>query len=402
MDKSRKNSMTTPNTADAVIIGGGIIGVSLAYYLAQRKFGRIIVLERQVLGSGSTGRSVASVDLFSLQPAAIKLQVHAYEIFAHFEELIGDACGFVTTGFAALAGPKHTADLQKAVAVTSAAGIDARLLTPIDFAALEPAASIEDLASICYVSAAGYGDPALTLNAYAAAARRGGVEIQQGQRATGLVQQSGRVAGVETTAGIIVAPVVVCATGPWSGHLLKTFGVDNLGLYAVRHPVIAMQGSEDYDSPRLSILDLPNDTYARPETGGLTLAGSITPAMGYNPVDPGDKDERVTAEYTFWAAERLVRRYPSLEGGQLHPGWSGLMTISPDWQPVLGTIPEVSGLYCATGFSGQGFKISPAVGDLMAGLLAGEFEAAELLNPFRPTRFAENQPLTTSGVVALG
>ena len=396
--------MTTPKTADVVIIGGGIMGVTIAYYLAQRNFGRIVVLERKSLGSGSTGRSVASIDLFSLQPAAIKLQRYAYEIFAHFEELIDDDCGLVTTGFAALGGSEHTAELQKAWDVTTAAGIAAELLTPEEFVALEPAANVADLTTICYVPAGGYGDPVLTLNAYAAAARRTGVVIRQGQPVTGLSQQSGRVTGVTTASETITAPAVVCAAGPWSGPLLKAFELDDLGLYAVRHPVIAMQGSQQIASPRLSILDLSNDTYARPETGGLTLAGSITPTVGYDPAEPGDKDERVTAEYTYWAAERLVRRYPTLESGELRPGWSGLLTISPDWQPVLGAIPELSGLYCATGFSGQGFKLSPAVGDLMAGLLVGEVQAIELLNPFRPTRFAKNQPLTTSasGVVALG
>jgi glycine/D-amino acid oxidase-like deaminating enzyme len=394
--------VATPKTADAVVIGGGIIGVSVAYYLAQRDFGRIIMLEREALGSGSTGRSVASIDLFSLQPAALELQFQAYEIFAHFEELIGAECGLVTTGFAALGGPEHTADLQKAVAATIAAGIETQLITPADFAALEPAANTEDLATICYVPAAGYADPVLTLNAYAAAARRAGVVIQQGKPVTGLAHQGGRVTGVKTMSEVIAAPVVVCAAGPWNGRLLKSFGVDDLGLYTVRHPVIVMQGSEDHDLPRLSILDLPNDTYARPETGGLTLAGSITPAVGYDPVEPEDNDQGVTAEYTYWAAERLVQRYPSLASGRLRPGWSGLMTISPDWQPVLGAIPELPGLYCAAGFSGQGFKIGPAVGNLMAGLLAGESEAIQLLAPFRPTRFVENQPLTTSGVVALG
>ncbi len=394
--------MTTSKTADAVIIGGGIIGISLAYYLAQRNFGQIIVFERKTLGSGSTGHSVASIDLFSLQPAVIKLQFYAYQIFAHFDELVGDECGLVTTGFAALGGPEHAADLQKAVTVTNAAGIDAQLLTSEDFSALEPAACTEDLTSICYVPAAGYGDPALMLNAYATAARRVGVVIQQEQSVTGLVQQSGRVTGVKTVSEIITAPVVVCAAGPWSGRLLKTFGADNLGLYAVRHPVIAMRNAKGFDSPRLSILDLPNSTYARPETGGLTLAGSITPTVGYNPVEPGDTDQRITAEYSYWAAERLVQRYPSLKSGQLRSGWSGLMSISPDWQPVLGAIPELSGLYCAAGFSGQGFKISPAVGDLMAGCIAGETQTTELLDPFRPTRFAENQPLITSGLVALG
>jgi glycine/D-amino acid oxidase-like deaminating enzyme len=393
--------MTLPKTADVVIIGGGIIGVSIAYYLAQRRVGRIIVLERESLGSGSTGRSVASIDLFSLQPAAMQLQVLAYQIFAHFTELIGDDCSLVTTGSAALAGAEDAADLQSAFAVTQAAGVDVRWLSPAEFAALESAAVIEDLAAVCYVPAGGYADPVLTLNAYTAAARRAGVLIQQGQPVTGLAQRSRRVTGVNTLSGNVAAPVVVCAAGPWSGRLLRTFGLDDLGLYPVRHSVIAMHGPK-LDSPHLSILDLPCGTYARPESGGLTLAGSINRAVGYNPVEPEDTQEGVSSEYAFWTAERLVQRYPGLETAELRPGWSGLMTISPDWQPVLGAIPEADGLYVATGFSGQGFKISPAVGDLMAGLITGEPEAAACLAPFRPSRFADNQPLTSSRVVALG
>src|SRR6185503_8261846 len=101
-------------TADVVIIGGGVIGTSLAYYLSQRQFGRIVLLEQETLGSGSTGRSVASIDLFSHQPAAIALQVRAYEVFSHFNELFGEECGLVTTGFAVLAGPEHALALQKA------------------------------------------------------------------------------------------------------------------------------------------------------------------------------------------------------------------------------------------------------------------------------------------------
>jgi glycine/D-amino acid oxidase-like deaminating enzyme len=388
--------VASTETADVVIIGGGVIGAGIAYFLAQRKLGRIILLEREVLGSGSTGRSVASIDLFSFQPAAIKLQAHAYEIFSHFEEITGGECGLATTGFAVLGGPGHTAALPQAVAVAQAAGIDVQSLTPEEFAILEPAASIEGLASICYVPAGGYGDPILTTNAFASAARRSGVVIQQGRPVTGLLHQGGRVTGVETTSGPIAASVVVCAAGPWSRRLFQTFGLDNLGLYAVQHAVIMMQRPENFGPAHLSILDLPNNIYARPETGGLTLAGSIDPVVGYDPVEPEDDLGVVTSDYTLWTVERLVQRYPVLEAGRLRQGWSGLMTISPDWQPVLGPLSELSGLYCATGFSGQGFKISPAVGDLMAGLIAGEAQAAQLLAPFRPARFAEGQPLAIS------
>lgn len=394
--------MSLAETADVVIAGGGVIGVSLACYLARRKFGRIVLLERDTLGSGSTGRSVASLDLFSHQPAAITLQVRAYEIFAHFAELFGEECGLVTTGFAVLAGPEHAAGLRKAALLTAAAGVDMQLLSPAGFADLEPGAATADLALICHVPAGGYADPMVTLHALAGAARRAGVIIQQGRTMTGLQVENDQVTGVETNAGPIAAPIVVSAAGPWSGRLFKGFGLDDMGLFAGRHPVMAMQRPANFERPHLSILDLPQQIYARPEIGPVTLAGSIDPAMGYDPVEPEDDNGRVPEDYTLWVAERLVQRYPALEAGRLQRGWSGLMTISPDWQPVLGALPGVSGLYCATGFSGQGFKISPAVGDLMAGLIAGEAEAAKLLAPFRPSRFAEGQPLTANEFGALG
>ncbi len=394
--------MMATDTADVVIIGGGVIGIATAFFLAQRKAGQILVVEQNTVGSGSTGRSVASIDLFSFQPAAIPLQMRAFEIFQNFKELVGGDCGLVTTGFAALVGPAQVAALHQTVALNRAGGLDVEQLTPAEFTVLEPAASDDGLAAAVYSPSGGYGDPMLTTNAFSAAARRNGVVIQQGRAVTGLTHRGGRVTGLETNLGPVAAPVVVCAAGPWSRHLLTRFGCDTLGLYACWHPVIAMQRPPHFTGSQLSILDLPNQIYARPESGGLALAGSIDPAVGYSPVDPQATPGGDQPDYTFWVAERLVRRYPALEAGALRRGWAGLMTIAPDWQPVLGALPELSGLYCATGFSGQGFKIAPAVGDLLAGLIAGESTSAELLAPFRPTRFAEGRPLTSSGFVGLG
>jgi sarcosine oxidase subunit beta len=361
-----------------------------------------VLLEREVLGSGSTGRSVASIDLFSHHAGSIQLQAAAYELFAHFKELFGTECGLVKTGLAVLAGSEHAAGLSQAAMLGQAAGIETHLLSPADFARLEPAARSEDLVLICYVPAAGYADPMLTTNTLAAAARRLGVLIQPGRPVTGLRRSAERVSGVDTASGSIAAPVVVSTAGPWSGRLLRAFGCADLGLWPCRHSVISLYHPVDSGAPGLSLLDLANQVYARPETGQLTLAGSMDPAVGYDPVEPEDDHGRVASAYTFWVAERVVQRYPALETSQLRAGWSGLMTISPDWKPVLGALPEALGLYCATGFSGQGFKMSLAVGDLMAGLIAGKAEAAELLAPFRPTRFAEDQTLAPNEFGALG
>jgi sarcosine oxidase subunit beta len=379
-------------TADAVIIGGGVIGVSMAFYLAQRRFGRILLLERDALGCGSTGRSVATIDLFTLQAAGVPLQARSHEVFRHFAEVVGEECGFQQTGFAILAGPEHEESLREVVAVAQSHGIEVRLLSPAECASIEPTADLKGVTLASYTPGAGHADPMLTTNAFAAAARRLGVVIQPGRPMTGLRRARDTVIGVDTAAGPIAAPVVALAAGPWNGRLLSKVGYD-VCLQPVRHPVACLHRPPNYGPPHLNMIDLPNAIYARPETGDLTLVGSIDPRVGYDPCDPEDDHGRVSPEYALWVCERLVRRYPALEASDMRNGWSGLLTVSPDWQPILGPVPAVSGLYCAAGFSGQGFKISPAVGDLMGGLIADEPEAKQLLAPFRLGRFADSQPL---------
>lgn len=392
---------SSAETADAIIIGGGVIGVSLAYYLAQRHFGRIVILERETLGGGSTGRSVASIDLFSFLPALLPLRVRSHAVFSHAAELLGQSCGFRQTGFAMLAGPVQADALRAAIPTVRAAAIDIHLLSPVEFAVLEPATQTEDLALIGYVPASGYGDPMLTLRAFTKAAERAGVIIEQNRPVIGLSRQGDKVVGVDTAAGSIAAPVVIIAAGPWSQRLLAEIDCD-LGLWPCRHSVACLHRPADFGLPHVNFFDLNHQIYARPEPGELTLVGSLDPAVGYDPAEPEDDHGRDSADYSFWAVERLVQRYPALERGQVRPGWSGLLTVTPDWQPVLGALPQTAGVYCATGFSGHGFQISPAVGDLIAGLIAGEPKATELLAPFRPTRFAEGQPLEASEFGTLG
>lgn len=275
-----------------------------------------------------------------------------------------------------------------------AAGLEVQALDLETLASLEPKAALEGVTAASYAPQAGYADPALTTQAFAAAGRGLGVEIRQGEAVTGLQQKGGQVTGVKTADGPIEAPAVVVTAGPWSGDLLRMVGIE-LDLQPVRHPVVCLRRPADFGPAHHSLLDLTSGIYARPESGGLTLLGSIDSRVGYNPIRVDEGEGYVTEAYLLWAMERLVARYPSLAASEICNGWAGLMTISPDWQPVVGGWPDKPGMYCASGFSGQGFQISPAVGDLLAGLIAAESEAAELLAPFAPTRFAEGKLLRT-------
>ena len=386
-------------TADIVIVGGGVVGVSIAYHLAQQQPGRILLLERDALGSGSTGHSVASIDGLTLRPHAVALFAHSLRFFEQSEAQLDAPCGFEPTGSLLLAGEQEREVLATAVANMQAAQVESKLLDLNELATLEPRMNLEDVGAATFTPGAGYADPALTTQAFAAAARRLGVEIQQGRQVNGLLVADGKVVGVETAVGPIHAPLVIIAAGPWCNALLQTADI-TVPLQPVRHPVVCLCRPPDFGLSHYSLLDLTTGIYARPETGKLTLLGSIEPAIGHDPANADEPPGYVHDDYMMWVTTRLVQRFPALETSQLRPGWVGFMTITPDWQPIIGSLPEIDGLYCAAGFSGQGFQISPAVGHYLAQMILKNDEASHVLAPFAPDRFAGQPHLyTTAGLL---
>lgn len=384
-----------PETYDVVVVGGGVMGASTAYHLAGRGLGRILLLERETLCAGSTGRSVASVDLLAHHPCAAKLQMRSLRAFQNARELYGDECGWVQTGMALLVGGQAVAGLRRVAEVVEAAGGRMVLLTPAEFAHLEPAAKCDDAALISWAPEGGYVDPALLTLTLVNAARRLGVTLRQDDPAMELCREGDRVSGLRTRTGEISAGAVVVAAGPWTAGLLRQSSLD-VPLRPNRHSVAVLAGPAEV-LPRVSILDGLHLIYARPESGGQTVCGSLDEAIGNDWVHAEDECPTPSLEYASWVAERMVARYPGLERGEVRKRWSGLVTMSPDSHPLLGPLP-LAGLYCACGFSGQGMKIAPAVGEAMAGLVAGDAASAALLHPLRPSRFAEGALIPSAGL----
>lgn len=382
-------------SADIIIVGGGVIGASIAYHLAQQQAGRILLLERDSLGSGSTGLSVASIDGLTLQPHAVELFARSTTFFNQCDEILAAPCGFVPTGSIVLAGPEQEAGLVTAVSRMQTAGLDVQSIGLDELTALEPRIVLDGVTAASFTPQAGYADPVLTTQAFAEAARRLGVQIEQGRNVTGLRRENKKCVGVETAVGSINAPITIIAAGPWSGELLQTAGIE-LPLQPVRHPVVCLRRPPTFGPAHHSLLDLTTGIYGRAESGGLTLLGSINPEVGYDPINVNDGAGYVHDDYIFWAMTRLTQRFPRLESSELLTGWSGIMAISPDWQPVIGSWPNAPGLYCAAGFSGQGFQVSPAIGDLLAEIIVGNAAAADLLAPFAPSRFDARQLLRTN------
>ena len=371
-------------TTDAVIIGGGVTGVSIAFHLAGLGLRRIVVLERHFLASGGTGRSVGIVRQLYPTPETSAMARRSLDVFQRFGDAVGGDAGYVACGVLIGVSPAMRPKLETNLTMQRGLGIRAEIVEPGDVARVEPAIDPTGLGAVLWEPDSGYGDPTAVTLAYADAARRRGVTIEQGVEVTAVHVEGGRVRGVETTGGAIDAPIVVNAAGLWSPRLARLAGVE-LPIIIGRHPVFVVERGATVASHRV-YLDLAGGSYARPETGGLTLTGSLTDDETEHPMDP----ELLGAEAGFEEAsavlERTGRAMPGLADARYRRGYAGAFDITPDWMPILDSTGP-SGFFTAAGMSGHGFKLAPAVGEMMAALITGATPPISAA-PFRLERFA--------------
>src|SRR5712691_3834739 len=375
-----------PRTADVVIVGGGVTGCSLAFHLAGRGLRRVLILERKFIGAGGTGRSVGVIR--QLYPTAETTQMvkHSLSVFRNFGDAVAGRSGYVGCGVLIGVSTAMKPALEKSLALQRSGGIKAELLAPEDVATVEPRIDPSGLGAVLYEPDSGYGDPSAVTAGYAEAARARGVAIEQGVEVTGLLREGDRVSGVVTASGErIVAPVVVNAAGLWSPQVARLAGIE-LPIVIGRHPVFILERGPDFGPAHMVYLDLAGGTYVRPETGGLTLTGSLTDDETRHPMDP----ELLGAEAGFdEASEALVRTarsVPRLAEARFSQGYAGAFDITPDWMPILDESP-LGGFWIAAGMSGHGFKLAPAVGEMMAALITGGAPPVSPA-PFRLDRFA--------------
>ena len=374
----------TSRTADVVIIGGGVTGVSIAFHLAGAGLRRVVVLERRFLASGGTGRSVGIVRQLYPTPETSAMVRRSLTVFQNFSEAVGGDAGYVASGVLIGVSPAMRPKLETNLAMQRTLGIRAEILEPADLPRIEPAIDAAGLGGVLWEPESGYGDPTAVTLAYADAARRRGVTIEQGVAVTGIRVEDGRVRGVETTTGAIDAPIVVNAAGLWSPEVARLAGV-TLPIIIGRHPVFVVEREATMPAHRV-YLDLAGGSYVRPETGHLTLTGSLTDDETEHPMDP----ELLGAEAGFEEAsavlERTGRAVPRLADARYRRGYAGAFDITPDWMPILDQTGP-AGLFTAAGMSGHGFKLAPAVGEMMAALITGIATLVDA-KPFRLERFA--------------
>jgi len=382
---------------DAIVIGGGVIGTSIACHLARLGAKRTLLLERGQLGGGTTAQSSCILRTHYSVRENVVLAQAAMRAFDDFAGYLGDDeadCGYRRCGYLIVAPDGPAADAVRAtLAIERELGIEARELDAAEARERHPLVRYDDVAVVGWEPGAGYADAYLTLSAYARAARRGGATVREGVAVTGLVRDArGRVVGVETPAGPIGAGVVVSAQNIWSREVARWAGIA-LPLTMSRHSVMTLEAETPYghDLPVVKDLVSPGRIYFRSYGGRQVLVSEGN--EGVDIPEPDIEQADVPLDEVVHVGEQLAHRMPAFESAGLAASWTGVYDVTPDWNPVLGPVDGVPGLHLAYGFSGHGFKLSPIVGRLVAQSalgLATDFPVAS----YALSRFAEHRLLT--------
>ncbi len=384
---------SVPPTADAVIIGGGVMGCAIQYHLASLGVTDTVLLERDVLGSGSTGRSQAICRMHYSNRITTQLAWQSLQVFADFDARVGGASGFVNTGYLVVVNEADEGGLQRNVAMQQELGVPTSVVSRDDLARLAPSVVLYDDERAAWEPESGYADPYQVTVSYAARAREAGARIATRNPAVRIETTGDKVQAVVTANGERIATdTIIVAAGPWSKQVLADIGVD-VPLLPVRHQVATVARPVETVPYHPTVGDISQSFSFRPDGTNFTT-------MGF-----GDDDEQSDPEVypqgvdmsdAASARARLGRRVPGMADAYYRGGWSGLFTTTPDWHPILDAVPNKDGLFCAVGFSGHGFKLSPAIGKAVAELVV-EGRARDVdLSPLRFTRFAENDLLESS------
>lgn len=385
------SSSAFPATAEAVVIGGGVNGLSTAYQLT-RKGIRPVVLERSHIGAGATGKSGALVRAHYTNPQETKLALVSMRMFRGWAEQVGAGDpGLESVGFLRLVAPEDEDALRKNVAMQRELGSDTMIVAKDEIAFIEPFINTDDITVAAYEPSSGFADSNATAFGFAQAATKRGAAVFSGVKATNVVVEQGKVVGVETSRGRIDTPNVLIAAGAFANDLLLPLGVD-LGLRPRRSRVVIFRHPYDLPTNRRHrvVIDSVNRAWIAPVTSTSTLIGvTVGDRDGVNPTD---FDETLDQSYIELARRTLARRFPAFANSTMRGGWTGVYMQSPDGHPIIDKLEEIDGLFLMAGDSGTSFKTAPAIGQVLAEWIADGEPALMDMTPFRASRFAEGQP----------
>jgi len=373
-------------TADVVVVGGGVNGASIAYALAARGV-KVVLVEKGALASGASGRSSALVRMHYTNEGDARLAWASFPVFKHWAELMGGPAVFTHTGFVNVVAPRYADNLRRNVEMLQGLGVNTTALTGQELKELQPFVHVDDVGAAAYEPESGYANPAETVEGFRRRATELGARILPWTAVTRVVREESRVTGVETSAGRIDAGSVVVAAGAWSTRLCREFGLA-LPARAKAIDTVAVTRPPELRTPHMVFIDNIQGNYFRPEAGGLTLVG--VPCQEWD-IEPDTLGAGLPAQASDLGARLLMHRIPSMERATLARGYRAFDGYSADRHAILGRVDGLDGLLLATAFSGSGFKIAPGVGMCMAELVTEGRAKTVDIEPFSLRRFAEGR-----------
>jgi sarcosine oxidase subunit beta len=368
--------------ADAVIIGGGVMGVSIAYHLAAG-VRDLVLVERDELASGSTSKAAGGVRAQFSDELNIQLGARSLEAFGRFREEIGHDIGLHRVGYLfLLSTPDEVASFEAGVRLQNSLGVPSRLITPKEARRLSPLISTDGLLAAAFSPDDGQG--------YASAARALGVRILRHTEATGIERHGTTVTAVSTTLGRIATDTVICAAGPWSRAVGEMAGV-RLPVVPLRRQIAVTEPVAGLRPDLPMTIDFTTSLYFHAEGPGLLVGMS----------DPDEQPGFATDTHDRWIprlAAAMQQRAPALLDLRRTGTWAGLYEITPDHNALIGEATSVSRFLYATGFSGHGFLQGPAVGEVIRDLYLGRVPFVDV-SPLSADRFAADAPRPEANLV---
>jgi sarcosine oxidase subunit beta len=366
-------------TGDVVIIGGGIQGTSVAYHLAKQGIRDVVLVEADIVGSGSSGRSAAMILLQMSREQTVRLSQESFKEFLNFEEVFGADIGYKPIGYLNLATDAVADELRRQVGLQRQMGVPVDIVTPDDIARLVPSLNTKDVVfgSVCWKD--GVVDPHSVMQAYAQHARRMGVEIDEKVQATGILLDGKRVTGVQTTAGYISTPLVVNAAGARAAQIASWVGVD-LPIRNFKRTIFITDRFDEVPENTPFVMDLSVEWYFRKEGRGILMGMGLEASTTFEP--------QLEWEFLDTMIQHALYRAPILANARVMRGWAGLRPLTPDDYPILGPVGEVTGFVNACGWGGHGVMHAPIGGQLVAELIATGKTTLEL-TPFLAARFRD-------------
>lgn len=348
-------------TADVVIIGGGIVGLSIAYYLALKKAGRIVLFEKGQLGEGSTSRCVGGIRTQFSTEINIRFSLESLKTFEQFGEEFGVNPELKRIGYLFLATTDWEMEIFKEnIKLQKKFNIPVELLSPDEISARWPYLRIDDILGGTFCPWDGYAGPSEILSGFAGGAKRAGVKIYEGAEVTRISSEKGKVKGVKVGEEAISTSTVVNAGGPYAASIGEMVGI-KIPVKPLRRQIFVTAPFHLTDCPFPLTIDFHRGWYFRQEGDGLLLSGPLDLEPSFN----------LNIDYEAMAetSENSMSRVPVLEKARIARGWAGLYETSPDHHAILGRVPEVEGFILANGFSGHGFQHSPGVGKVISELI---------------------------------